>query len=145
MKAFHYDDKGYYTGTVDRQRDPLESELAGHDVWLMPANATDVEPLEEKEGFKVKFDTEAKIWSYEEIEKEDEPAPYEPTEEDRLNMRLGQLKYEFSQLDYIGVKIATGRATIEEYAEEIVRMNELAEEVNQVNAQLEALKASEEE
>lgn len=144
MKAFHYDDNGYYTGTVDRQRDPLESKLAGHDVWLMPANATDVEPLEEKEGFKIKFDKESKTWSYEEIEKEDEPAPYEPTEEDKLNLKLGQLKYELSQLDYIGVKIATGRATKEEYAEEIARMNELAAEVNQVNEQLETLKASEE-
>lgn len=144
MKAFHYDDKGYYIGTVDRQRDPLESKLAGHDVWLIPADATDVEPLEEKEGFKVKFDKEAKTWSYEEIEKEEESAPYEPTEEDNLNLRLAQLKYELSQLDYIGIKIATGRATKKEYTEEIARMNELAEEINQVNEQLEALKASEE-
>lgn len=44
----------------------------------------------------------------------------------------------------IGIKIATGRATREEYTEEIARMNELAAEVNQVNEQLEALKASEE-
>lgn len=62
----------------------------------------------------------------------------------QLSMKLGHLKYELSQLDYIGIKIATGRATKKEYAEEIARMNELAEEINQVNKQLEALKASEE-
>ena len=35
--------------------------------------------------------------------------------------------------DYIGVKIATGRATIDDYADEIAMMTEKAERINEIN------------
>ena len=35
--------------------------------------------------------------------------------------------------DYIGIKIATGRATVEEYAEEIEEMKRKAERINEIN------------
>ena len=41
--------------------------------------------------------------------------------------------------DYIGVKIATGRATIEEYATEIEDMTEKAERINEIDKLLESL------
>ena len=39
--------------------------------------------------------------------------------------------------DYIGVKIATGRATVEEYATEIAEMTEKANRINEINSILE--------
>lgn len=39
--------------------------------------------------------------------------------------------------DYIGTKIATGRATVEEYADEIAEMKEKAQRINEINAILE--------
>ena len=65
------------------------------------------------------------------------PEPYIPTEEElaeierqnkiaQINSQIGAIDVEFSGLDYIGIKIATGRATLEEYVTEIARMNELA-------------------
>lgn len=39
--------------------------------------------------------------------------------------------------DYIGTKIATGRATVEEYAEEIAEMRVKADRINEINALLE--------
>ena len=41
--------------------------------------------------------------------------------------------------DYIGTKIATGRATVEEYATEIAEMTEKAERINEIDTLLESL------
>lgn len=65
------------------------------------------------------------------------PEPYVPTEEElaeierqnkiaQIQSQIGAIDSEFASLDYVGIKIATGRATSEEYAIEIARMNELA-------------------
>ena len=62
------------------------------------------------------------------------PEPYIPTEEElaeierqnKIAQQIGVIDAEFANLDYIGIKIATGRATLEEYVTEIARMNELA-------------------
>lgn len=45
MKAYSFDENGFYKGEVIRQKSPLEQ-----DVWLMPANATD-QPPPTAEGF----------------------------------------------------------------------------------------------
>ena len=42
-----------------------------------------------------------------------------------LNKEYEELEVWMRQHDYIGVKIATGRATIEEYADVIAEMKEL--------------------
>jgi hypothetical protein len=44
MKAYHYDDLGFFDGEVECQIDPLESEIAGHDVYLTPADTTSKKP-----------------------------------------------------------------------------------------------------
>lgn len=60
--------------------------------------------------------------------------PKEPTAEQKAlrekNARIAYLHRKLEELDYIGVKIATGRATREEYAEEIALMDEYAAELN---------------
>ena len=52
MKVYNYDSKGYLTG-VSELDDSDKCQITG--VWLIPAQATDKEPLTEKEGFEVKF------------------------------------------------------------------------------------------
>lgn len=135
-KVYIYDYDGYFIGEGWPQIDPLESQKAGREILIMPANSTELAPPEEKEGFRIKWG--GSNWEYEEIqtEPEPEPAPYETTEEDRKRERLWQIDEEFRRLDYIGIKIATGRATVAEYAQEIARMEELAEEKNKIMAEL---------
>ena len=64
--------------------------------------------------------------------------PYTPMEilENELDENLGWLE----EHDYIGVKIATGRATVDEYATEIAEMAVRADRVNQLKAEIEALR-----
>ena len=57
--------------------------------------------------------------------------------------RLFELSAEKAELeawlkahDYIGVKIATGRATVDDYADEIALMTEKAERINEIDALL---------
>ena len=145
MLAYRYKDDGIYEGEATCQRDPLESQLKGADVWLLPGNCTWTMPPEEKEGFDRKFDKEKGEWEYVEKKKDPEPEPYVPTEKDKLNQELWEYKNKLQSLDYIGVKIATGRATIEEYADEIALMNEYANKVNEIQAKIDALEETTEE
>ena len=69
--------------------------------------------------------------------------PPKPTEEELRRQALQTEKTELeawlSAHDYIGVKIATGRATVEEYATEIEEMTEKANRINEIDAILESL------
>ena len=69
--------------------------------------------------------------------------PSKPTEEElrkqALQTEKAELETWLSAHDYIGVKIATGRATIEEYATEIEEMTKKAERINEINSILERL------
>lgn len=55
----------------------------------------------------------------------------------KLEREKSCLDYWLKDHDYIGVKIATGRATVEDYAEEIAEMKEKAQRINEINALLE--------
>ena len=69
--------------------------------------------------------------------------PPKPTEEELRRQALQTEKAELEAWlkahDYIGVKIATGRATVEEYANEIVEMTEKANRINEINDLLESI------
>ena len=75
------------------------------------------------------------------------PELYIPTEEElaeierqnkiaQINSQIGVVDAEFANLDYVGIKIATGRATLEEYVTEIARMNELAKMKDELEEEL---------
>ena len=73
MIAYKYDSETkLYVGTQQCQLDPLESELAGKDVWLLPANCTFKAPLTFKEGFNIVWSDTNSTWKYEEIPVEPE-------------------------------------------------------------------------
>ena len=69
--------------------------------------------------------------------------PPKPTEEElrrqALQTEKAELEAWLSAHDYIGVKIATKRATVEEYANEIAEMTEKANRINEINDLLESL------
>ena len=69
--------------------------------------------------------------------------PPKPTEEELRKQNLlnekAKLEAWLKAHDYIGVKIATGRATIDDYATEIAEMTEKAERINEINNLLESL------
>lgn len=66
--------------------------------------------------------------------------PPKPTEEELRRQALQTEKAELEAWlkahDYIGVKIATGRATIDDYADEIALMTEKAERINEIDSLL---------
>ena len=66
--------------------------------------------------------------------------PPKPTEEElrkrALQTEKADLEAWLKAHDYIGVKIATGRATIDDYADEIALMTEKAERINEIDAML---------
>ena len=59
-----------------------------------------------------------------------------PSEKETLEQEKYELELWLRQHDYIGVKIATGRATIEEYSDVIAEMQEKAERINEIDAEL---------
>lgn len=58
------------------------------------------------------------------------------TEENAKKRRIEELKQMLESYDYIGTKIATGRATREEYATQIQQMTAWANEINELEEQL---------
>lgn len=69
--------------------------------------------------------------------------PPKPTEEELKRQALveekAQLETWLKEHDYIGTKIATGRATVDEYATEIEEMTKKAERINEIDKLLESL------
>ena len=69
--------------------------------------------------------------------------PPKPTEEElrrqALQSEKADLEAWLKEHDYIGVKIATKRATVEEYANEIAEMTEKAERINEIDSILESV------
>lgn len=63
MLEYFYDtDTKEFTYSAEVFTDPLESQNAGHDVYMFSADATTVEPLEPKDGFAVVFN--GMKWEY---------------------------------------------------------------------------------
>lgn len=60
-------------------------------------------------------------------------------EKSKLIEEKSDLELWLSAHDYIGTKIATGRATVEEYSTEIAEMTEKAERINEIDRLLESL------
>lgn len=60
-KFYRYDNDGYFHSVITASRDPLESKIAGHDVYITPNSSTSVEP-EKREGYWAHWNGEA--WEY---------------------------------------------------------------------------------
>lgn len=105
-KAYMWNDTTFnFESEVDRQRDPLESERVGHDVWLMPGNSTLTPPPEEKEGFDRHWNVENEEWEYVEKKKDPEPEPYVPTELDEARNKVWEFGQKLTDTDYIDNKM----------------------------------------
>lgn len=110
-------------------------EEQGHWVTIAeyPNGGKDVEWVVDVEGVESKgaFDETEGIFVY---------IPF--TEAEREHRRLEVEKFELEQWllahDYIGTKIATGRATIEDYAEEIALMSQYADRISEIDSILNA-------
>ena len=97
--CYRYDqEKKTFQQSEEMHKDPLESKLQGKDIWLLPADCTLIEPPEAKEGFIIVWNGDA--WEYKEQEKEKEPEPYVPTEKEKTQQEIWQLKAKLSETDY---------------------------------------------
>lgn len=98
--AYQYDERTRkYKGEVERQKDPISSAIQEKDVWLLPANSTDIPPLKKKDGFDVVWDGTA--WQYKPIpEPQPEPEPTQEEKEKTVRAYRDYLlaKYDFTQL-----------------------------------------------
>lgn len=132
MKAYQYDSETKkYIGEIERQIDPLESQAQGKDIYLMPADSTDIVPPEAKDGYDIVFN--GTDWEYKEIPKEPEPEPLpEPTiEEKNEQIRQTRAYLYSSQIDPLHAerqrKVVLGTWTEtneEDYVAEVKRLTE---------------------
>lgn len=141
MKAYRFNpDTFIFEGEQERQIDPVASRKAGKNIYLMPANCTDVEPPAGKAGFDIIF-SDGK-WSYKEQEKKDEakePEPYEPTTEDKIAVLDSQYEQDKKTLQgyYLDFMIAGDTAGMESIKEELTAL------ATQYDTDIEALKGGE--
>lgn len=107
MKCYKYDYiTKIYTYEDNCQLDPLESELAGKDIYLLPAFATYEKPLKPKEGFNVVFNENENKWEYIEIPKEKREDELKKefedslTEEQKINIKISKLQSQLYSTDW---------------------------------------------
>lgn len=108
---YNYDDEGNYINSQVALVDELGKEI-------LPENSTYLKPLEEKEGYKVKFNGNA--WIYEEIP-QPEPQPEPTIEEQNEVIRQTRENLYRETSDYIKA----------DYDEAVARGSENAEELKQ--------------
>jgi len=142
MLAYKYKADGLFECEVNCQRDPLESEKAGYDKFLVPGSATLTCPPEEKEGFDRKYDVEKDAWEYVE-KKEPVEEAYEPTELDKAREELWKAKADLAATDYQALKMIDGEYTKEEYKPIKAERCALREKVREAEAKVAALEAEE--
>ena len=122
MKEFYtlnLDNNNYVLSIAHTQNDNVELDLSKYDLtnlscykYINGELVLDTEKLEELEALK---------------------------EKDKLLQEKEGLEVWLKNHDYIGIKIATGRATVEEYATEIEDMIEKANRINEIDRLLESL------
>lgn len=76
--------------------------------------------------------------TYYEVERIEEPADSELRRQE-IETELSTLKGWLSAHDYIGIKIATGRASASDYADIIEEMKAKADRINELEAELASL------
>lgn len=81
--VYCYDEKNYYEKSLTLDKSDISP--SGH--WNIPARCTEIEPLEEKAGYKVKWN--GSNWEYEQ-EEQPEPEP-EPTFEELQQQKLREV------------------------------------------------------
>lgn len=81
--VYCYDEKNYYEKSLTLDK----SDISPSGRWNIPARCTEIEPLEEKEGYKIKWN--GTDWEYEQEERP-EPEP-EPTFEELQQQKLREV------------------------------------------------------
>lgn len=104
MKAYLFNPENKeFEAEIEAQIDPLESVKQKKEIYLLPANSTYEKPLDEKDGFKVKW--QGSSWIYEKIP---EPKPEkEPTIEELKLIKRSEINQardnsEQSGFEYMG-------------------------------------------
>ena len=117
---------------------PTTPNTSGFTTWRMDGETqlgdfSDFTTIYKVDGESVTYSNDGSVY----VE------PPKPTEEElrrqALQTEKADLEAWLKAHDYIGVKIATGRATIEEYATEIEEMTEKANRINEINELLESI------
>lgn len=146
MKAYRYNSENKkYEGEATCQIDPLESKIAGKEIYLLPADCTYEVPPEEKEGFDIVWNGDA--WEYKEQEKPKEEEPYVPTEKEKTQEEIWRLKEKLSKTDYKILKCSEASlqgAEIPYDLDAVVsERNEWRAQINELEEKLKTLEESE--
>ena len=117
--TLNLDKNNYVLSIAHTQNDNVELDLSKYDLtnlscykYINGELVLDTEKLEELEALK---------------------------EKDKFLQEKEGLEVWLKAHDYIGIKIATGRATVDDYATEIAEMMEKAERINEIDRLLESL------
>ena len=114
---------------------PTAPNPSGFTTWKLDGNTqlgdfSDFTTVYKVEGNSVTYSNDGSVY----VE------PPKPTEEELRRQALQTEKAELEAWlkahDYIGVKIATGRATVDDYVDEIALMTEKANRINEIDAML---------
>ena len=146
--AYAYDHlkNNQISGTVERQVDPLTSELEGRTVYLVPGNATLKKPLPPKEGFNICFNEEMDEWEYVAITlSKDELSKklfqeIQNSEESKNINKLNELESYLYSTDWYVVRMNETGTPMPEYIS--IKRSDAREEISRLRPIIESQKES---
>ena len=117
---------------------PTKPNTSGFTTWRMDGitqlgDFSDFTTVYKVDGDSISYSNDGSIYA----------EPPKPTEEELRRQALveekSQLETWLKAHDYIGTKIATGRATVDDYATEIAEMSEKANRINEIDRELSSI------
>lgn len=133
MKAYIYDNESKeYIGEEECQIDPLETQIAGYNIYAIPANATLIKP-KIKEGYKTIWD-ETK-WKLVEIKQEQEKSfmtTRELTKEEEIQLKISDMQFYLNSTDlYVTRFVETGKKIPDDIR---IKRQKAREEISELRA-----------
>jgi signal recognition particle GTPase len=140
MKVYNYNDEKKFTYEEDARIDPLETQVLGKDVYLLPAKATFKKALEAKEGFDVVFNEKEGKWEYKEtpVIKDEESLLKEKTQKQRLQEAVWELENYLTSTDYKIIKAVELNESLDEELKS--KRQKARQDIKNLNEQLSQVK-----
>lgn len=131
--SYHYNPKTFlFDETCETPIDPLETQIVGHEVWMLGADCTFKKPPENKDGYNIVFNPEEDEWEYQKVNNT-ESIENISTESEIAQNRIAELESYLSSTDWYAIRFVETGAEIpndvkqqrQSAREEISRLREL--------------------
>lgn len=133
-QVYAFDDNGYFLSVMNCQLDPLETKKQKREIYILPANSTEIKTPRLKKNQRARFSNGK--WTIEEIPEITQEQIIEKTEREDVIEQIQLVQNELAQYYNVGIEIATEQCSIEKYRGVILHIKELTDKIKELKLRL---------